>query len=76
MTDSKAKNPGGIDLNPTRLDLQTTGKAADFNAPLNLDSLQTIQIDGFSPVILQIVPTNLPLLFEISASPQEAGVSG
>jgi len=59
------KKPGGIDLNPNILDLQTQGGGVDFSLATNLKELEIIQIDGFSPVILQIVPTNLPALLGV-----------
>jgi predicted unusual protein kinase regulating ubiquinone biosynthesis (AarF/ABC1/UbiB family) len=58
-TSSPTQNPGGIDLNPNMLELQTQGQGINFDIPIDP---QTIQIDGFSPVIFQIIPTNLPLL--------------
>ncbi len=57
-----AENLGGIDFNPNMLSIEKQGQGIDFNVPVNLQTIQTIQIDGFSPVILQIIPTNLPML--------------
>ncbi len=68
-------NTGGIDLNPDMLELQTTGKGIDFNMPFDPKSIQSIQIDGFSPVIFQIVPTNLPMLIGIAESEAEQQLS-
>ena len=56
---------GGIDFNPNMLELQTQGAGIDFDIPIDPQAIQSIQIDGFSPVIFQIVPTNLPLLLGI-----------
>lgn len=53
---------GGINLNPNMLELQTQGEGMDFDIPIDPQVIETIQIDGFSPVIFQIIPTNLPLL--------------
>lgn len=69
------ENPGGIDLNPNLLDLQTQGKGIEFNIPFDLQAIQSIQIDGFSPVIFQIIPTQLPLLLGVNTNPQEEKLS-
>lgn len=58
---NKSKNLGGIDMNQKALDLQTSGEEIKFDMPFDPAQLPNIQIDGFSPVILQILPTNLPL---------------
>ena len=63
---TQTENPGGIDLNPDMLELQTQGAGVDFNIPFDPQAIQSIQIDGFSPVIFQIVPTNLLLLLGVS----------
>ncbi|MBP9853628.1 MAG: hypothetical protein KBD53_02035, partial [Candidatus Omnitrophica bacterium] len=51
---------GGIDLNPNKLKIETQGDGIDFNTPVDPATLQSV--DGFTPVIINIVPTNLPLL--------------
>ena len=54
--------PGGIDLNPNNLDLQTQGEGLKFNMSVESAELQNIDIDGFIPVIINIAPaTNLLL---------------
>ena len=54
---------GGIDFNPDLLDLESHGEAIEFNLPEEFKYLETTPINGFSPVIFQIIPvTNLPLL--------------
>lgn len=58
---AKSDNLGGIDMNQKALDLQTEGDEIKFDMPFDPTQLQNIQIDGFSPVIIQIAPTNLPL---------------
>jgi len=63
---------GGIDLNPNMLELETQGQGTDFNIPINLQAIQSIQLDGFSPVIFQIVPTSLPLLMGLSEKEEKA----
>ena len=44
----------------------------DLNIPANIKSLQNLQIDGFVPVIFQIVPTtNLQFLIGESESAED-----
>jgi len=74
---SPINKPGGIDLNPNTLDLQTQGRRFDLKLPLNSFDLQNIRIDGFTPVIINVTPlTNLPLLLglvdEESETPKNA----
>ncbi len=55
--------PGGIDLNPDNLDLQTQGEGMNLNFPLDPKNLEGVQINGLTPVILEITPvSNLPFL--------------
>ena len=56
------KDVGGIDMNPNKLDIQTQGQTRDFNIPFDPQTIQGIPIDGFAPVIFQIIPTNLNML--------------
>lgn len=60
---------GGIDLNEKALDLEVEGEGIEFNDTFDPAQLQNIKIEGFTPVILQIIPTNLPL-FIGSAKPE------
>ena len=71
----KAEDVGGIDLNPTMLDLQTQGHGLDIQVPINLQNFQSIPIEGFSPIIIQIVPANLPLIFGVAQPPEKQEVS-
>ena len=57
---------GGIDLNPNRLNLQIKRDGNGVPLPINLQPLETIQIDGFLPVIINITPVlSLPLLVSV-----------
>jgi len=57
---------GGIDMNSNNLDLQTQRGRFDFQNVPNTLNLQNIRIDGFTPVILNVMPiTNVPLLLGI-----------
>lgn len=56
---------GGIDMNPSMLNIEKRGEGIDVNVPIDPAVLQNV--DGFTPVILQIVPiTNVPLLLGIN----------
>lgn len=57
-----SKNLGGIDMNQKNLDLQTSGEGTRFDKSFDPGQIPNIKFDGFSPVILRIVPTNLPVL--------------
>lgn len=61
--------PGGIDLNPNMFDLQTRGQGINFNVPLNYQDLESVPINGFSPMILSIVPiSSMSLSFSLDLS--------
>ncbi|MCC6759472.1 MAG: hypothetical protein IT395_07610 [Candidatus Omnitrophica bacterium] len=71
----RPEDVGGIDMNAKALDLQTEGDGIKFDMPFDPTQLQNIQIDGFSPVILQIIPTNLPLFIGIKDTDESLQVS-
>ena len=68
--------PGGIDFNPSQLNIETRGQGIDFNAPIDpqmLENLERVPVDGFTPFIFQITPvTNFPLLLGIEESDEES----
>jgi len=58
---------GGIDFNPKNLDIETRGEGMEFNTPFDPHVLETMDIQGFTPVIFQIVPlTNLPMFLGLT----------
>lgn len=59
---ARESNVGGIDLNPTLLDLQIKRDGKGVPLPLIQQPISTINIDGFLPVIINVTPVNLPLL--------------
>lgn len=64
-SDDSAMTPGGIDFNPSAMDLQTDGAGFQFDLdPAMLESLNPNMIDGLTPVIINItpIPNYLPLL--------------
>lgn len=68
---------GGIDFNPSNLDLQTQGHGSDFRIPsVDMEKLENMHIEGFTPIIFQIVPiTNLPLLLGLNQGEEPQDVS-
>ncbi len=62
---------GGIDINPNSISIQTEGEGVKFNKAINaqeLERLKNIPLDGFSPVIFQIVPIpSVPQLFGVNS---------
>lgn len=62
------ENPGGIDLNPNKMDLQTTGEDSPLYAPVDPAVLENMKnIDGAYPVIINIAPViNLQFLLGIA----------
>ena len=70
--DNANKNLGGIDLNPNNFDIQTQGHEIELNMPFDAQTIMNSPIDGFAPVIIQIVPANLPLLLGNSEQEDES----
>ncbi|MBP9855544.1 MAG: hypothetical protein KBD53_11815, partial [Candidatus Omnitrophica bacterium] len=66
---------GGIDMNPNKLNIETKGAGVDLNIPLDPKNLKSMQIEGFTPVIIQIIPTNLPLLLGVADTDKEEQLS-
>ncbi|MGE0267309.1 MAG: GNAT family N-acetyltransferase [Candidatus Omnitrophota bacterium] len=66
---------GGIDLNPADLIIEKRGKGINMTVPLDpliLRELESMPLDGFAPVIFQIIPVNnLPLLLGIADPAQD-----
>lgn len=54
---------GGINLSSDLLDLRTRGEEIQFDFNISPAMIETLPIEGFTPLIFQITPvTNLPLL--------------
>ena len=64
MGEAKPQTPGGIDLNPAKLDIQDEGQNIQVNVPaMDMKMFEGADFKGLTPFIIQIVPiTNLPLL--------------
>ncbi len=70
VTMASTQSPGGIDLNPNRINFKTHGMMEDLNIPFDASAFQNIEINGFYPVIINITPTsNLPLLLGMNDQP-------
>jgi len=58
---------GGIDLNPALLNLKIKRDGNGIPLPVSQQPMQTLEIDGFIPVIINIQPiTNVPVLLGIA----------
>jgi hypothetical protein len=58
---------GGIDFNTDRMDLQRTGQRSDLDWAMSNADLADVQINGLTPVIIQITPVeDLPALLGAS----------
>jgi hypothetical protein len=68
------QNIGGINLNPSLLDLQVKRDGAGVPLPLLQQPVQQLHIEGFVPLIINVTPaTNLPFL--LGDAPKEEAVS-
>ncbi|MEW5895512.1 MAG: PEP/pyruvate-binding domain-containing protein [Candidatus Omnitrophota bacterium] len=65
-TNQKTEVPGGIDLNDSNLEIETRGDGIDVKLSGNYMDLDNIQIDGFSPIIIQITPSTIHQLLGIA----------
>lgn len=64
---------GGIDFNSAGLDLQIKRDDKGVALPLPQQTIQNMKIDGFYPVIINIAPIQVPLLFgmQVEKEPQK-----
>lgn len=61
--DDNEFNKGGIDLNSKNLQLESSGDQIQMTIPQRFQDMKDVSIDGFVPVIINIVPVNnLPLI--------------
>ncbi|MCP4652901.1 MAG: hypothetical protein GY858_05905 [Candidatus Omnitrophica bacterium] len=67
LINSQKESTGGINLDPSELDFQMQGAESTIKPSVNYHHIiQEIPINGFSPIIFQIAPTNLPLFLQNS----------
>jgi glucose-6-phosphate isomerase/2-phospho-L-lactate transferase/gluconeogenesis factor (CofD/UPF0052 family)/hydroxymethylpyrimidine pyrophosphatase-like HAD family hydrolase len=69
------KKVGGIDLNPALLDLQIKRDGSGVPLPLPQQPVDTMRIDGFLPVIINITPMPIPNLQMILGRDEPAAPS-
>ncbi len=55
----KPENPGGIDLNPGIMTIESRGQGIDVATPLGNREFEDIEIDGFIPVIINVIPAGV-----------------
>lgn len=73
---SPVNDVGGIDLNPGMLELQTERDTTEFYLPYDANQIKGINIDGFSPSIINVVPNvNLHMLISESSGIPSAAVN-
>ena len=57
--------PGGIDLNPNNINIQTRGKGSKIQFPSDMVDIQMKSVDGLIPIIINVTPiVNIPALLE------------
>jgi len=70
---AKPADTGGIDFNPSNFNLETKGSGVDIPTfTFDPAQLEQMNIDGFYPVIYNIVPvTNLPMLLGVAEEKED-----
>ncbi|MCC6759008.1 MAG: LysM peptidoglycan-binding domain-containing protein, partial [Candidatus Omnitrophica bacterium] len=72
-------NVGGINLDPSGLEIRTEGDHFKFDVPIDPAILQDLQqepVNGLVPVILNVVPIfNLPQFLGVKVSPSDNGTT-
>ncbi len=72
----ESENKGGIDLNPSALELNVEGDFIELNLPSTAPAVNLEQINGFVPIIINISPApSLPMLLGLidQEGPTEVG---
>ncbi len=69
LSKSSSSAVGGINFNPAILDLQIKRNSNGVPLKLEFQSIENINIEGFIPVIIDVVPVSLPSLLEINNMP-------
>ncbi len=75
---SSSSPVGGIDFDPSKLNLQIKRDGHGVPLPLIQQDLLNIDIKGLQPIIIKIQPVNvqtLPILGQLDAQPQAVGFS-
>jgi hypothetical protein len=53
--------PGGMDLNPDHFDFKVEASGSQPPVTINFENILNDNLQGLTPVIIQIVPASLPL---------------
>ncbi len=78
ITEDQQWNKGGIDFDPTNMDLQIKRDGKGVPLPLPQQNLEQIHIQGLFPVIINIIPMNaqtLPIFLGFNRSNSDDGQS-
>ena len=68
----KGKNVGGIDLNPTIMNMGVQKNGNGVIIPISPISPENFKVDGLTPSIINVAPvTNLPLLLGLDQQPKK-----
>jgi len=54
--------PGGVDFNPQGLELKIKRDGNGIPLPLPQQPIEIMQIEGLTPIIINIVPANIPMI--------------
>ena len=65
-TSVAVQQQGGINFNTDLIDWQIKRDGLGIPLPVSLQPMQSIQIDGFIPVIINVIPVSLPLLLGLN----------
>ena len=60
---AEEKAPGGIDLNAEHLNLKVKRDGNGIPLPVSLQPIEIINIQGLVPVIINVTPANIPMIF-------------
>jgi hypothetical protein len=73
---ASVENPGGIDLNPEKINMETRGEKIQFDMPESFRNMDPSTIEGFIPVIINITPvTSIPLLLGVTEEEKQNDLS-
>lgn len=69
LATQKLTTEGGIDLKAGSLNLETTGDNAEFNLPGNFNGVDLDNIEGLTPVIINVTPIlDMPAFLGLTSS--------
>lgn len=71
----EATDIGGIDLNPANTNLQIQRDPGQMGVPLRFEGIENMNIQGLTPVIINITPALIPNLFSGLEKAEESELS-